>query len=375
MKRYLPSKKGITKMQATIVIAIIIIAVVVGAVIWNVTRPRPPKGPLEVFEWTGFELEEFWGPFKDKYPDVEVKFSYFEDTSEALAKLKAGFRPDIVHPTYNWVEKFYEEGLLEPIDLSLIPNYEDVFDGIKELVDEFTVFDGKHYFVPIDWGATSVAYRPDLLGEMGIGEPDSWDILWDERLSGRIAVMDSMIETVPYAALVAGIPEEDIWTMSDAQLETVKQKLLEQKPLLRTYYTDWAAARDMLVSGECVALYAWEAVYAEALAEGVSVEFLEPKEGRLGWLEGFAILKDTDQRELAHEFINAWLAPVSGANLISMYGYGHANKKSPALADPEMVQLLELDTPVEKLAKSVFWQLIPEHTKYEEMWTMMKADP
>jgi len=372
MKGFLSFRKGAAKVPAAVIIVITIIALVASAVMFSAC-PAPAPKELEVFEWTGFELEEFWGPFKEKYPDVEVRFSFFADCPEALTKLKAGFRPDIVHPTYNEVTQFYAAGLLEPIDLSLIPNYQDVIDRIKEVTDEHTVFDGEHYFVPTDFGATSVAYRPDLLEEMGIEEPDSWDILWDERLAGRIAIMDSMMETVPYAAVVAGIPKEDIWTMSDEQLEIVKQKLLEQKPLLVTYYTDWSAARDMLVSGEVIALYAWEATFIEALAEGVPVEFLAPKEGRLGFLEGFSIVKGTDQRELAHEFINAWLAPESGMNLIDLYGYGHANKKSAALADPEMVSLLDLDDPETKLGTAIFWQTIPRLEKYEEMWVAMQA--
>lgn len=361
--------------------AVVVAGAAAGA--YYLTKPpeKPPEIPpeelettLSVFEWTGYELEEFWAPFKEKYPKVKVEFSFFVDESEAFSKLQAGFKPDIVHPCGGSIKRWVDAGVIQPIDISLIPNYKDIYPQLLDAIKEDMLINDQYYMIPWDWGYSSICYRPDLLEEMGVETPDSYNILWDPRLKGRVSAMDSAIEICPMAALAAGIPRDEIWYMTDEQLEIVRQKLLELKANARAFWTDYTEVFNMMATGEVVAAETWNDILVMLRGEGIPSEFLDPKEGRLAWVCGFSIVPGIDELhyKLAHEYINAALAPESMTELVNSWGYGASNQKAAALADPSTVELLELDKP-EKLLDAVFWKYTPREEKWVEIWAEVKA--
>jgi spermidine/putrescine-binding protein len=92
-------------------------------------------------------------------------------------------------------------------------------------------------------------------------------ILWDPKLKGVVSAMDAFDETIPLAALVAGIPKGEIWTMTDQQLHLVKQKIIELKNNVRSFWSDYTDVFNMLANGEVVA--------AVALADPKTAALLE----------------------------------------------------------------------------------------------------
>ena len=51
---------------------------------------------------------------------------------------------------------------------------------MPERFKELGQFDGKQYFIPYDWGYSSILYRTDLAPEAG----ESWEALLDPEYSG-----------------------------------------------------------------------------------------------------------------------------------------------------------------------------------------------
>jgi len=348
-------------------------------------------GTLNVFEWSGYELEEFWDTFKVMYPNVKVEFSFFVDEAEALTKLQAGFEPDIAHPCFASVPRWKEAGVIEPFDTSLIPNWEDIFPDIKTNVENGTVFDGEHYFVPVDWGYSTILYRPDKLEELGIPKKDpvtgaeNWDnytLLFNyrEELENKISLMDSAVEVMGMAAIAAGVPKEDVWNMTDAQLDLTAAKLAEGKPMVRTY---WETPDDVVLmmagdNPEIVAANVWGESAITLKNEGWNVTFSKPVQGRFLWTCGFSIVDGFRERkpelwEAAHAFINAWLDPVAGAWLIDNYWYGHSNSKAPDFVeDVETMTALGFDS-TDVLAESIIWEYTPNEDDWVLIWTEYRA--
>jgi spermidine/putrescine-binding protein len=91
-----------------------------------------------------------------------------------------------------------------------------------------------------------------------------------------------------------------------------------------------------------------------------------PKEGRTGYLCGFAIPKTSKNYDLALEMIDAYLAPESMAYLANEYGYGISNNDALPLVDPEMVKLLSLDNEA-VIASTIFYKYITPEQR--ELWT------
>jgi hypothetical protein len=72
--------------------------------------------------------------------------------------LRGGSVVDVSHPCNNSIPRWREAGLLQPIDTSRLSNWPDVFDSLKTF--EGAQDGDKQYFVPVDWGNTSIIYGP-----------------------------------------------------------------------------------------------------------------------------------------------------------------------------------------------------------------------
>ncbi|MBI3244397.1 MAG: extracellular solute-binding protein [Chloroflexi bacterium] len=325
-----------------------------------------PTGPLVVLDWSGYELPEFWQPFADKYPDVTVDFSFFAEDAEAFAKLQTGFQSDLVHPCSSWWKLYVDNGLVQPIDTSKLSNW----PGIRPEFAKEGQFDGKQYFVPWEWGYESIIVRTDKVKTI----PQSWADLWKPEYAGHVALWDSGESNHAMAALALGF---DPWNTTPEQEEQIKQKLIEIKPNLVTYWVDFTEVPLLLSSGDAwVVANTWQDAYKSLVDEGVPVEYITPKEGRLGWVCGYGISSKARNVDLAYEYINAAIAPQSMANMSNEYAYGAANADALPLTDESYVKIMQLDQP-DIIQRTVFFQSLTSEQQqaFTSLWDEVKAAP
>ncbi|MGD9862889.1 MAG: ABC transporter substrate-binding protein [Pseudodonghicola sp.] len=328
--------------------------------------PALADGKLTYFTWSGYELPVFHEGYTASHADA-LEVSVFGDDDDAFTKVKAGFHPDLAHPCYDKIARWNAEGLLQPIDTARIANWEHIFPAFRDLPD-IQAGDGKVWMVPWDWGNTSVLYRTDMVA------PDaemSWNMLWDPQYAGRLATIDAVHDTPLVAAVLAGVNPFD---MSEADMEKVADKLREQRPLLTTYTTDMTSIEQSLASGELAAAMTWNASAVALKAQGVPVEFMDPKEGMLTWTCGFVMLKDAQNVDLAYDFINARLDAGSGMHLIEDYGYGASTDSAFAEVAPEKLDELKLPAdPQKMLATTIFTGPMKQNDQLAKMFERIKA--
>ncbi|HWA44706.1 MAG TPA: extracellular solute-binding protein [Hypericibacter adhaerens] len=331
-------------------------------------RGAAETGQIEYYTWAGYEEPNLHKGFAAKYGH-EPNHSIFGDEEEALQKMLSGYRPDLTHPCTYSVPRWFDAGIIKPVDASRLQHYGDIFPELKTIKGTVTK-DGKPLFVPFDWGNSSVLYRTDLVDS----NTDSWGLLFDEKYKGRLATYDSVDGAVSSAALLLGF--KNISTLDDGQLAKVKELLIKQKPLLRYYWTDQTAVEQSLASGELVAAYAWNASVVVLKKQGVPVEYMNPKEGILTWVCGLALVQGgSGDEQAAYDFIDAATDPQSGEFLIDSYGYGHSNRKSFDLVKPERLAELGLKDPVALFKQGVFLEETPPalKEKYIAMFEAVKA--
>jgi spermidine/putrescine transport system substrate-binding protein len=293
------------------------------------------------FVWAGYDNAGFYPSYVEKYgrpPD----FSLYGDEEEALQKMRAGFKPDVMLPCAYVVERWNKAGVLGEIDTSLLSNWGDVIPALKNA--EGGMVAGRRVMVPTDWGMTSVIYRTDIAPEYIDNE--SYAILWDPKYKGRLATIDSQVDGVSVAALYAGL---DPFDLSIEDIEHVRKLLQEQRRLLRMYTSDNTSITQSLASGEVVAALGWSTDYANLRAEGIPVRFMNPVEGRMTWICGAAVHAETTNRELAHQVIDAMISPEGGAFTIRENGTGVANHKAFDLVEPELLASLGLDEDLQSI--------------------------
>lgn len=316
------------------------------------------------FTWEGYEVPELHGDYIKKH-GASPEVSIFADEGEALQKMNAGFTPDVAHPCSYNVKLWRESGVIQAIDTSRLSNWGDVVSSLKVIPG--TQHDGKQFFVPFDWGNTSILYRTDLVDI----EEESWGLMWDERYKGRLATFSGANETIPYTAVYAGV---DPWNMSDADLAKVRALSEKQRPLIRFYADDVSSIEQALASGEIVAGSTWNSSNVLLKGEGVPVKFMNPKEGIMTWVCGLVIHKNAPNIDAAYDLIDAMLSVEAGKFMIVDYGYGHSNSKSFDAAGDEAVVNAGLSRDVEAFLKAgVFSNEFKDRDAVLKMFEEVKA--
>jgi spermidine/putrescine transport system substrate-binding protein len=331
-----------------------------------VRRSALAQEEITLFTWTGYDDPEFYQKYVEMHGAAPT-FALYGDEEEALLKMKGGYDPDVVMPCSYKVQKWYDADVLEAIDTSRITHWGDIFDSLRSM--SVVEIGGNTVWVPADWGQTSVLYRTDLAPEY-VGN-ESWNILWDPKYEGRLAIFDSLIDGVAVAAIVAGL---DPFNITDDQIETVRAKMAEQRPLLRFYSNDLTSMEQALASGELVAATAWNQSYVTLKNEGHPVAFMNPKEKAMTWVCGLSIVKGTKSIDKAHDLIDAFLDPRARAKEITEFGYGSATKAGFDLVDDDTLAELGLPRdPTELLQSGLFQLPMANEEKLQMMFEAVKA--
>lgn len=291
---------------------------------------------VSYFTFDGYDIPEMFQSYVDAHgmPDTPV----YADAEEAFQKLRAGFVADVIHPCSGDTPRWRDAGLIQAIDTSKLSNFGDLATGLVNL--KGTQFDGEQWFMPFQWGQTSVAYRTDLVDLAG-GE-ESWGILWDKKYAGKVAMIDAAEDAWWCAAIYAGVDvsnlnDEGLVVVSDRDIQKVRDVLTEQRELVRMYSSDLAVVGQALASGELVAAMTWNETAFYLRAEGIPVKFADPKEGALTWCCGIVLHAEAPNPDLALELIDSMISPESGIYQIREFGYGHSNLKAvEAFSDAEL---------------------------------------
>jgi spermidine/putrescine transport system substrate-binding protein len=313
------------------------------------------------FTWSGYDVPEFFPGYVAKH-GANPNMPIFADEEEAFQKLRAGFFSDVVHPCSGRIKRWRDAGVITSIDTSRLTNWPNVFEALKPI--NGAADDGKQWFVPVDWGNTSVLYRADLVDV----QEDSWGLLWDERYAGRLSIGNDITDTAIIAALYAGIA--DPYNMTDDDIAKVKELLLKQKPLLRFYWSDVTEFEAAMVTGEVVAASSWNSSIPTLRDQGLDVKYMNPKEGKLTWCCGLVLTAEAKEVDRAHDLMDAMLSPEAGTWLIDL-GYGHSNRLAFEQASEETLANRGLAKNVDEHLKNGVFSA--ENQRLDDLQQMFEA--
>lgn len=306
-----------------------------------------PDGPIEVFEWAGYEVPEMWadyvnGPYAEASP---LKFTFLENDQQALAKVASGYNPDIIHPCIAYTKDWAAAELIQPWDTSLLPD----FEGIPAAISEGGLIDGQQYHIPFDIGFSTLTYRADKIPITT--EEESWSILLDEAYKGKMSIFSDDVAIIKIGALInAGAPI-DPNVLTTEQIQAAKETMIQVKPNLRNF---WGAQTDTIndfVNGNLWATYTWPDGYWKiknhAKMKDVEIRYMQPKEGRLAWVCGFVLNSQSERPGRAHAAVAAANTPEVGAWLTDVYQYGAAqqNGVQELIKNKALITAFSLDDP------------------------------
>jgi spermidine/putrescine-binding protein len=329
------------------------------------TPPATPTagvtGSLDVLEWSGYEDPLYWADFKEQYPDVPVTFTFGISDADIYGKVKAGDQSDIFHAYTGWLQFYVDEGLVAELDTSKLSNWDKVPESFKAVGR----FNGKQYFVPFDWGFTSIMYRTDHVDSVS-----SWSILFDEQYDNHITMWDDGPGAVTVSSYIHGYDETAV---TDAQLADIKAEWIEQLPLNVTYWaTEYGELDELFRNDQAWVAYAWQGVYATLKGEGLPVAYADPEEGRNSWVGVYGINANSTDQDLALRYLDELLGEATGNNLVNNFYYGHANGEvMAAITDETLIEAFAIDDP-SILERTNFTPNLT--TKQRDDWTQMWAE-
>ena len=92
--------------------------------------------------------------------------------------------------------------------------------------------------------------------------------------------------------------------------------------------------------------YSWPDTVGYADAAGMNYRYMEPKEGRVSWVCGMGLAKDTQNYFHAHDYVDSWASKKAAEFLMGYYYYGHTNTTADlSVVSPGVVDALGLDDP------------------------------
>ena len=323
-------------------------------------------GSLTVLDWAGYDDPAFWTDFQETYPQVDVNFEFGATDADIHAKMAAGDQADVFHPYTGWLQFYVDEGLVEEIDTSQLTNWDKVPEDFKKIGQ----IDGIQYFLPWDWGFSSILYRTDQIPE-GV---DSWAALMDPKYQGHISMWDDGPGAVTVSSYIHDWDETQI---TDEQLAQIKDEWIQQRDLNLFYWAGQPELDEGMASGEVWLGYAWQGSYATLLGQGVPVAYADPKEGRNSWVGVYGIRKDSPNYDLALKFLDAKLGEATGNNVVNLYYYGHANQDvMNGITDETLKEAFSIDDPG-ILEKTNFTPNLTAEQRdaWTKMWAEVKAAP
>jgi spermidine/putrescine transport system substrate-binding protein len=261
--------------------------------------------------------------FEKKYAQYKVKVtvSTFNTTDEALTKIRAGDVPyDMYFPSYDQISKMVTAKLIRPLTHSLIPNITNVWEAFQN-----PWYDGSwRYTVPYTVYTTGIGWRTDQVKDDVAGMTNPYEVFWDSKYKGKIAVIDDWHTAMALALLRQGIT--NINTTDAKQIASIGTQLTEMfnsdKPKVTiTMYND-------LPAGQLGICQMWSGDVVNALSylpKGTSPNVLRywfPSDGK-GMVDNdlMVCLAGGKNPVMAQMFMNHMLDSKTAAGNFSYIGY------------------------------------------------------
>jgi putative spermidine/putrescine transport system substrate-binding protein len=215
-----------------------------------------------------------------------------------------------------------------PVNTDLIPNYADVFEGLKG--QSHNSVDGKMYGVPHGRGANLLMWRTDKVSPA----PDSWGVVFDANspYKGKVTAYDSPIYIADAALyLMKTKPDlgiENPYELDEEQFNAAVDLLKQQRGIIGEYWSDYTKEQAAFASGNSVIGTTWQVIANLLVADKAKVQTTLPKEGATGWSDTWMISSKAKHPNCMYKWMDHIISPQANAEVSEWFGEAPANAKS-----------------------------------------------
>ena len=277
----------------------------------NTALGQPLPGPLRIHGNPVATRDKDMKPFKQQY-DVDLQIQLSVTHTETVTRIYSGATKqfDLFTLQHPFIKKLARDRMILPIDGSKIPNIDNLYDHVRR--PEWAMHEGRLYALNYLWG-----YESDL------GE--------------------------------------------------VKKFLIAKKKNIRTMWTTYAEAVNLLRSEEVHALWGWLPMATSLRKEGLRMSYAFPKERPIMWFTNYIVSKDTQVQPTVWAFLNYCLSDPFTMSMTNDFDYRMGSSRQLTLLPPERIKQIGLDN-IPELVRNSYTYLLPDRLdKYVEAWAEVKA--
>lgn len=313
---------------------------------------------LRVMAWQGYADDDWVTEFEEQ-TGAKANIVFIGTDDEIWAKIKGseGKDFDVFAVNTAQLQRYIDGGLTTPHDLSKLPNQKEVLPRFRDLSQVRGVMrDGKVHSIPFCFDSIGIIYDKDKVSPA----PDSFEIFWDEKYKGKILAYDNGEHNFSFTALTLGI--EDPFHLSDEQMGKIKEKLSALKRNVLSFYTTPDEALQLYKSNDVALIWAnYGQQQVKAMKDaGANIEYVNPKEGALAWLDTWAMTNGVQDADLAEAWVNFLLQKKIAKQLSERTGFGNTVVETGSAGAND---------------KLVWLDFVEDPTKRSDLWNEIKAQP
>ena len=297
---------------------------------------------VRVYNWSDYidesVLEEF-----TKETGIKVVYDVFDSNEMLETKLLAGGTGyDVVVPTGTFLGRQIQAGVFQKLDKSKLPNLENMWPEISSRIEKFDP--GNEHAINYMWGTTGFGYNVDKIKERMPDAPlDSWDMIFKPEVISKFAdcgvhLLDTADEMFPAALNYLGLDPD---SGDPEDFAKAGELLMKIRPYVQKFHS--SEYINALANGDICLAVGWSGDVLQArdraseANNGVTVEYVIPKEGAMMWFDNMAIPADAPHVEEAHAFLNFIMKPEIVAKATNYVFYANGNKASQEFVDKEVL--------------------------------------
>ena len=302
-----------------------------GTTLEEIKTNAKEEGQVDLVNWAGYVEKDWVTPFEQQ-TGCKVNSKVGASSDEMVTLMKTG-NYDGVSASGDATLRLIASKTVAPVDFDLIPNYENVFEGLKD--QPHNTVDGVSYGVAHGRGANLLAWNTDDVTTA----PTSWDIVWDANspAAGKISVYDSPIY-IADAALHLKTTQPDleidnIYELDQTQFDAAVNLLKEQKKIVGEYWSDAAKQIQSFTSGDSTAGTTWQyqVNQLQGAKEPVPVEATLPEEGSTGWSDTWMIATTANHPNCMYLWMDYIISPAANAKATEYFGEAPVSAEACAL--------------------------------------------
>lgn len=367
-KAWLTTPRGKLAKRLTAAVTCVIFIGTVGF-LTAFTQSRPV---VNVCSWGEYIDEDLIDEFEAE-TGIRVNYQTTDSNETLYSLLKSGGADyDVVVPSDYMISQLIEEGMLEELDYSQIPNFEKIDPRFRNLP-----YDPENkYTVPYTWGTVGIIYNSTMVD----GDITSWSSLYDDSNAGQVLLINNSRDAFGIALKYLGYSvnttdEDEIRAAYELVADANDRGVFQGKVMDEVFQA-------MEGGNAAIATY-YAGDYLSMLENNEDLKFVVPEEGSNWFVDAMCVLKDAPNFDNAMKWIN--FIASTDSNLRNMDYIWYASPNTEALEqypawyeeqygeelDPEIYEIMA--APQEVLDRCEMYIVLPRPTRafYNNLWIQL----